>query len=263
MATTADMQLINPGTRDSQQPLFIFLPGMDGSGQLLHRQVEGLGSCFDVRCLSLPVNDLSNWNSLVERVIPLIEAEQQSSTRPVHLCGESFGGCLAMQVASHRPALFQSLTLVNPASSFNRVPLFRWGSPLSNLLPTPLYKLSSGILGHFLVEPERVALEDRQALMRAMVSVSPKTAAWRLHLLRQFRLDQIGLEQLSLPVLLIAGERDRLLPSVSEIRRIGQHLTQAQTHLLPHSGHACLLEKAVNLRQIMQQQPGSFALPQP
>lgn len=249
----AEIQLLNPGTHNTQQPLFIFLPGMDGSGTLLHHQVEGLEQFCDVRSLSLPIDDLSNWASLVQQVIPLIVAAQRQRDRAIHLCGESFGGCLALHLVSQEPSLFSSLTLVNPASSFNQVPLFYWGSPLSNLLPAPLYSLSSGILGQFLVEPQRVTPANRQALMDAMLKVSPKTAAWRLHLLRQFSLDRIALDQFSLPVLLIAGNRDRLLPSVAEMKRIGQYLPNAKTHLLPHSGHACLLEKDVNLGAILHQ----------
>jgi len=250
----AKMQLLTPKKRKAQLPLFVFLPGMDGSGQLLYRQMAGLEAGLDIRCLSLPVDDLSNWDSLVEQVVELIAAELGNETRPIHLCGESFGGCLAMKVTAAQPSLFESLTLVNPASSFSRIPLFQFGSPLSNLLPDPLYKFASSILGQFLVEMERVTPDDCQALNNAMLGVSPTTAAWRLHLLRQFNLNTVGLKALSLPVLLIAGGRDRLLPSAQEVSRISRQLPNAQTCLLPNSGHACLLEQEVNLGEILQQQ---------
>jgi len=74
-------------------PLFVFLPGMDGTGQLLRTQTEGLERLFDVRCLAIPPTDQTGWDELAERVIDLIEAElKQSGDRPVYLCGESFGG---------------------------------------------------------------------------------------------------------------------------------------------------------------------------
>lgn len=247
------MQLLSPRARNAQLPLLVFLPGMDGSGQLLHRQLDGLESRFDIRCLSLPPDDLSSWASLVEQVVDLIEAERESNFRSIYLCGESFGGCLAMKVVTARPSLFQHLILINPASSFNRIPLFQWGSPLSNLLPEPLYKLSSGILVQFLVEFNRVMPADRQTLVDSMLQVSPQTAAWRLHLLRQFDLNAVGLASLTIPALLIAGACDRLLPSQQEIARLSQQIAHAQTYILPHSGHACLLEKAVSLGDIFEQ----------
>ncbi len=48
-------------------PLFIFLPGMDGTGQLLRPQLAGLRTAFDIRCLSIPSEDLTDWDGLVEQ----------------------------------------------------------------------------------------------------------------------------------------------------------------------------------------------------
>lgn len=240
-----------PSAPPASRPLFVFLPGMDGSGRLLGRQLEGLGTSFDVRCLSLPVNDLSAWPTLAMRVTRLIAEERDRTGQPVYLCAESFGGCLALLVALYQPSLLHRLILINPASSFSRLPWLQWGSLFSELLPPPLYGLSALGLEPFLIIPERVTPTDRALLLKTMQSVQPQTAAWRLRLLRSFNLDRERLESLKLPVLLVAGERDRLLPSADEIRRIAERLPQAQTYFLPHSGHACLLEKDVNLGEIL------------
>lgn len=259
-------QLLRPGSPNPHAPLFVFLPGMDGSGGLLQQQVSDLALNFDVRSLSLSVNDLSSWEQLVEQVTALLtaaqnETEHQShgptalktpAKRPIYLCGESFGACLALQVATYQPALVERLILINPASSFSHIPLFQWGSWASELLPQQLYQLSAIGLVPFLIAPERVVPTQRQALLQAMQAVSPKTAAWRLRLLRNFALNRLALETLVIPTLLVAGERDRLLPSRQEIQRIAQRLPEAQTRFLPRSGHACLLEADVNLSQILE-----------
>lgn len=261
------MKLLSPNPPNDRLPLFVFLPGMDGSGQLLHRQLEGLEKRFDVRCLALPVDDLSEWDRLVKRATQLIAQErtparngiERNSPRPIYLCGESFGGCLAIKLAVHRPQLFQRLILINPASSFSRLPWLYWGSSFTDWLPTPLFHLSAMGLVPFLVETERVSPADRNALLRVMQAVTPQTAAWRLRLLRHFWLDSIDLSRLKMPVLLVAGGCDRLLPSTQEIRHIAQQLPRAQMHLLAQSGHACLLEEDVNLGEILQQHEARMA----
>lgn len=46
------------------------------------------------------------WDVLAEKVLELIHAElEKSPRRSVYLCGEFFGGCLAMKVALRSPEL--------------------------------------------------------------------------------------------------------------------------------------------------------------
>jgi hypothetical protein len=45
-------------------PLFIFLPGMDGSGQLYHRQIKHLAPYFDLRCLVISPQYLGDWEEV-------------------------------------------------------------------------------------------------------------------------------------------------------------------------------------------------------
>ena len=80
---------LTPKTIKSDYPLFIYLPGMDGSGQLLRTQADGLEACFDLRCLAIPPDDLTSWDELTNRVLKLIYAELKNAPqRPVYLCGE-------------------------------------------------------------------------------------------------------------------------------------------------------------------------------
>ena len=151
---------LTPERLQPDLPLFVFLPGMDGTGRLLRTQTVGLEPAFDVRCLAIPPDNLTNWQILTETVVALIEAElQQAPDRLVYLCGESFGGCLAMKVALAAPQLFDRLILVNPASSFRRKPLIMWGSQTTRWLPEALYRLSSIALMPFLAHLGRITEE--------------------------------------------------------------------------------------------------------
>lgn len=247
------LRFLRPREPKPTYPLFIFLPGMDGAGKLLEKQADRLESAFDIRCLSIPPDDLTDWTGLVEQTANLIQAEQQlAKARPIYLCGESFGGCLALKLAAYSPGLFDRMILVNPASSFSHQPAMSWGATVTQWLPAPLYRLSAIGLLPFLISLERVNPQTRMALLAAMQAVTPESAAWRLSLLSQFSLDHLPLSQIAQPVLVIASKADRLLPSDAEADRLVRYLPNAQKTVLAKSGHACLLETEVNLDAILR-----------
>ena len=236
-----------------EYPLFVFLPGMDGTGQLLRSQTVDLEVAFDVRCLAIPPDDLTSWDVLSATVVALIQKElEQSPHRTVYLCGESFGGCLAMKVALAAPHLFRRIVLVNPASSIHNHPLLRWGAGLTNLMPSGLYGVGSLGLLPFIAALNRIAPRDRQEMTKILQTIPPETDRWRLSLLREFDVEDTQLRGLTQSVLLVASARDLLLPSVAEAKRLVNIFPNAQMTVLPHSGHACLLEADVNLYEIMQ-----------
>jgi pimeloyl-ACP methyl ester carboxylesterase len=226
---------------------------MDGTGQLLRSQTKGLETAFDVRCLAIPADDLTSWEDLADRVVKLIEEElKKRPSHSVYLCGESFGGCLAMKVALRSPHLFNRIILINPATSFNQRPLLRWGSQLGHWVPEFFYGVSALALLPFLSNLERIVTSDRRALLNAMRSVPPKTVIWRVSMVSEFEVDETQLRHLTQPVMLIAGGADRLLPSVHEAERLAKWLPNAKVVVLPHSGHTCLLETDVNLFDVMK-----------
>jgi pimeloyl-ACP methyl ester carboxylesterase len=223
---------------------------MDGTGVLFARQQEQLALHFDVCCLAISRCNLLGWNELVDGVVALIDRELAGGEREIHLCGESFGACLAMLVAAQLPHIHQLIS-INPASSFARLPFLAMGSFGVGIVPEPLYQLSARVLAGLLIEVDRVSQIDRQKLIRAMLSIDAQTVAWRLKLLREFKLDIVVPDSIDVPTLLIAGERDRLLPSKLEVQFIHRQLPRSKIILLPYSGHACLLEKDINLAQII------------
>jgi pimeloyl-ACP methyl ester carboxylesterase len=226
---------------------------MDGTGQLLRTQTAGLEVAFDVRCLAIPRDDLTNWDVLTEKLLALIYAElEKNPDRSVYLCGESFGGCLAMKVAVASPQLFDRIILVNPASSMLLRPWLLWGSQLAQFVPSSLYHLGALGLLPFIAALGDMSPGDRQDLLKIMRSVPPETVLWRLSLLREFDVDDTELRRLTQPMLVIASALDRLLPSMTEARRLVKILPNAQMVVLPYSGHACLLEADINLYEIME-----------
>lgn len=244
---------LTPTSPLPNNPLFVYLPGMDGTGQLFDRQLPGLAQLFDIRRLSVAVDDLSDWEHFTQKVADLVRQEIAQQPRDsVYLCGESFGGCLALKLLLFDPTLCDRLILINPASSLKRYPWIYWGSHLLCPLPNAIHRLTCVSFLPFLAAMERIEENDRIALLRAVQSVTQETSIWRLSLLRDFEVTEAELRRITQRTLIVAGEQDRLLPSVEEAKYLMRLLPHSQLHLLPHSGHACLLEKDVNLYEILR-----------
>lgn len=245
---------LTPLSSNPSYPLFVFLPGMGEMGKELMRiQTAGLETAFDVRCFVTPPDDLTNWDALSYQVVALTKAELEKAPRPsVYLCGESFGGCVALKVALRTPQLFNRIVLINPASSFHRVPWLVLGSLLFSWMPRLFYEIFSVTALPLLARLNRLEPAARQALLKSVRAAPKKTANQRLSLMREFDIEETQLHQLTQPVLLIASKADRLLPSVAEVKRLARILPNAQVVTLPHSGHACLVEVDIQLLKILQ-----------
>ncbi len=234
-------------------PLFIYLPGLDCTGKLFYTQ-KGITDNFDVRCLVIPPHDCSDWNTLSLELIDLIKKEvAKNGQRYIYLCGESFGGCLAIYTALSAPDLFHRLILINPATSFNQKPWLSLGIPITEYLPDFFSRQSCLILLPFLAALGRMKASESRSLLNAMKYVPSETVSWRLSLLKNFVIKENILQKIHQPVLIIAAGKDKLLDSLGEAKRLVQMLSHGKIFVLPHSGHACLLETEINLDKILKE----------
>jgi len=249
---SSSMRLMLPYEVQSHLPLLVFVPGMDGTGNLYGKQADQLRHHFDIRCLTIARDNRQDWESLSDQLITLLQAEQYFSSRPVYLCGESFGGCLALKVATKHPALIERLILINPASCFNQRPLLSWGIGVSQWIPDFLHRSAALVLLPFMASLNRISEGDRLMLLKAMQSVPPNTISWRLSLLKSFCLESSCLAKITQPVLVVASQGDRLLPSLEEGKNLVEKLPNAQMQILSGSGHVCLLESDINLKHILE-----------
>jgi pimeloyl-ACP methyl ester carboxylesterase len=236
-----------------QAPLLIYLPGMDGTGKLLKSQIQFLEQSFDIRRLLIPVDDLTDWDGMVSKIVELITTElgSQIPRRAVYLCGESFGGCLALKLAVAAPELWDRLILINPASSFKQQAWMRWAVYFTQILPANLYSISCIGLLPFLASLDRIEPENRDLLLHVMQSVQFKSAMWRISLLDSFDVSVEQLQRIDHPTLVVSSGRDRLLPSAAEGRLLKQQIPRSDLHFIPEGGHAVLLERDVNLHEIL------------
>jgi len=247
----ASLSLLTPAGHQPDKPPLVYLPGMDGTGDLFCVQTPRLRQYFDIRCLSIPGDDLSTWPDMATQVIALIR--QDFPNRRVYLCGESFGACLALQVIAQAPDIADHLVLINSASAFNRLPWLHWLPNITTWVAPTFYRISALGSLPLLAALNRIQPDHHAATLRAMRSVTQATAAWRLALLSRFRLGDLDLSRFHHPVLIVASQADRLLPSVEEAHRLAEKFKQPQFYFLPYSGHISLLETEVDLSQILAQ----------
>jgi pimeloyl-ACP methyl ester carboxylesterase len=222
---------------------------MDGTGKLFSVQTPHLRRYFDIRCLSIPGDDLSPWPQMAAQVISLIHREYPNT--PVYLCGESFGACLALQVIAQAPDIASHLILINSASSFNRLPWLHWLANMTAWIAPTFYQTSALGSLTLLAALNRIDSCYHATTLQAMRSVTQTSAAWRLSLLATFDLASLNLRQFRQSTLIVASKADRLLPSVQEAYRLADQFPQAQLHFLPDSGHISLLEADVDLSEIL------------
>jgi pimeloyl-ACP methyl ester carboxylesterase len=237
-------------TTNNHKPIFIYLPGMDGSGKLLKSQ-KGIWENFDVRCVAIPPSHGMQWQDLTRQLMILISPLLKEN-REIYLCGESFGACLAMKLMENIPNLFTKVILINSASAFYQRPWLNLGSYLTQMMPDFVYQGSTLILLPFLAKLEALNLRDRQRLLAVMASLPPTIVSWRINLLEKFSLNQDKLNQYKKEVLIIASGEDKLLPSLNEAKRLQTIFSQSKINLLPESGHCCLLEKQVDLLRVIE-----------
>lgn len=245
MKQSSTLGLFTPAPPQPDKPLMLLLPGMDGTGKLFGPQIVSLVRHFDLRCLSIPENNRQDWNSLTHSTLELVSELKQSRT--MYLCGESYGGCLALKVASAMPQIADRLILINPASSLQQQTWLRWSTQVVGYAPTWLYEASSTFIVPLLANFEHIHSYWQRTFIETVRPISQSCVAWRLSMLQNFELPTHHLEELSIPTALLASGADRLLPSLKEVYRLNQILPNAVTHILPHSGHVCLLEQTVDL----------------
>jgi len=86
-------------------PILFYFPGFDGTGMGASCQFPTLMEAFDFMSFTIPLNDRTPFQELVETFTEYIEeiVGGNEKGRPVYLLGESFGALVALAVAARCP----------------------------------------------------------------------------------------------------------------------------------------------------------------
>lgn len=218
-----------------------------------------LGARFRVISLDLPgygrseplgrPHTLVNLAAFVEEVL-----DELGVTEPAHLCGNSLGGAVALQIAVTTPSRVRDLALFNSAG---------FGAEVTPALRV----LGVGPLAPYLLRPSwRGAARTERSLFYDKTLATPERIAYSYALNRRPWAAQVVLETgddlgdvrgahrrwreellteasaLGLPILVAWGLDDEILPA-HHVDSVETYFPQAHTHLMPRCGHLPMVER--------------------
>jgi len=226
----------------TQAPTVVMVPGMDGTALLFYRQVPLLARRFSVAAYPLPDDPDLDMDGLVADLDGLI---RETASSRVILCGESFGGALAMSYALAHPDSLAGLVVIN---SFPRVRdrLRLRLAPLAlRLVPWGTMTLVRRFTESRLHSPH-VNREDLAEFHERAKTIGREGYIRRLEILADYDIrDRLG--EITVPTLLLAADHDQLVDSVDEARFMAERIPDAEMRVLEGYGHVCLINHDLDL----------------
>ncbi len=222
----------------------VLLHGWGATSRVWDDVVVGLQSEYDLLPVHLPGHDES-WlseGSLLELALELIDKLEQMASGKAVFLGWSLGGLLAMQVAMLRPDLVRALLLVASTPVFVRQK--NWDVAVSPEEFDSFYRLYERdprkLLQRFIALQAQGDVNSRKVTkgLKSASASCESSLRWGLDCLRESSL-LLGLGELQMPVYMLFGEEDALVPRQVASRladRFGIH-----TELWRATGHAPFL----------------------
>lgn len=232
--------------RINDDPPLVLVPGIDGTALLFYRQQPLLSEHFDTVAFPLPTAAVANMtmDSLVADLASLIG---EVSNNGAVLLGESFGGALAMSLAVQRPDLVRGLVIVNSFPYLDQRIKLRIAPWLLRSIPWAAMPIVRRYTSDHLHSPHTNADDIAEFRQRAK-SIDRDSYIRRLQILESFDIRE-RLEEIRAPALFLAGDRDRLLPSVGWARYMHAQVRDSSLTVLEGYGHVCLIDHDLDLTE--------------
>ncbi len=236
--------------RIGEGPFLIYIPGLDGTGQLFCHQIEQLKSKYTVITFPLRNEASFTYADLTEDILSILE---QEGIKKAIIVGESFGGTIALHLALEHQNRIERLILVNTFPFFRRRLILGLGRLLLPLAFVPLVRKGRNILARPVLLSELVDDKGIEVLLKHSWSHTYPTYVQRMKLLASHDV-RSRLSEIKVPVTIVAAGRDKVVPSVKEAHFMARHMANAHIHVLPNHGHACLLSGSFSLASILIQE---------
>ncbi len=182
----------------------VFLPGMDGSGLLFQPLVDKLPHGFSPHVMAYPPKHFLDYPDLEAYVLPKLPVDA-----PYVIVAESFGGPLAVRIASHQPTGLRGLVL---SATFVRPPRGLLGLAAKPLLGPYLFrKRLLSTIGPWLLKLQGLQKWQVELLIKALSHATPDILTKRLKAALSADV-AARLHHCPVPVLCFSGKRDLLVP---------------------------------------------------
>lgn len=215
----------------------LLLPGRNGPAPVYGTNLPPLLEHRDVYCL-----DLLGEPGLSVQTVPITDAADQArwlddtlaglGLDRVHLCGISIGGWAAMNHAVRCPGRVTSLTLLDPAMTFDGIPLPMLAASIPMVVPgVPQWvrrRLLSWIAGG----------SDIGAAAAVADLISAATAAFVLRLPAPTRFTDAQLRSVTVPVLSLLAGRSVVLRAQRAASYARKLLRHGEIEVWPQASHA-------------------------
>ncbi len=237
-------------------PPLVFLHGIGGDGGSFRAQLAHFGARFRTFAWNMPGyggSDPSAPLTFPALAAALARLLDELEATPAHLVGHSIGGMIAQEFAATFPERVASMTLVATSPAFGRPE----GEFQRRFLADRLGPLDAG-RGMAELAPEIVASlvgtdPDPEGLELAVACMSRvPEAAYRAAVNCLVTFDRRdALEGHRMPVLVVAGEKDRNAPP-EMMRRMAQRIPTALFVEVEGAGHLLPLERPRDFNRILE-----------
>lgn len=229
----------------TEKQTLLYLPGLDGTGRLLHRQPD-LFDQFDVLCESYPQDRPQTYEALADTAADHLR--DRSANRPAVVLAESFGGAVALTFTLRHPELVERLVLVNTFARFRGRIRIRLAAFFGRFLPAkPSHPMTRPLRGWFFFAKD-IPKDERDAWWDRTDDVPMKAFGYRLRLIAGLDL-RPRLPEITVPTLVIAAPNDRVV-SPKCGRELARLLPNA--HLIePPVGHAAMIHPTINIAELL------------
>ncbi|MDM5196756.1 alpha/beta hydrolase [Fictibacillus enclensis] len=192
-------------------------------------------------------------NLWVDHMIAFIEIMNLDK---VSIIGNSFGGAIALHIANRRPELVKRLILMGSAGI--EFPITEeldgvWGY-------TPSFENMKKLVSTFSNDPS-MADNDDLVELRYQASIqegfqesfSSMFPAPRQRHVKNLALTEEQLKNIEIPILLIHGREDRIIPLGETSWKFSQTLPNAELHVFPNCGHWVQIEKTKPFTRVVNE----------
>jgi pimeloyl-ACP methyl ester carboxylesterase len=240
-------------TRGQGEPVFVLMHGFGASLYSWNKVMDRLGEVGTVIAFDRPAFGLTerpmSWqgenpyspDAQMNLVVAILD---HYGVKRAILVGNSAGGTLAMEIALKYPERVSALVLVDPAV-YNGGGAPAWIRPLFNtpqirhlgpLFARQLQSSGEEFLRSAWHDPNLLSAEQQALYKKPLLVENWDRALWEMTLASRSSNLVARLDQFKLPILVITGDDDRIVPTEESVR-LGGELPGAHLVIIPAAGH--------------------------